>query len=306
MSPSRIGLIGCGQWGANILRDLRTLGAQVHVVDTDAEARARALAGGAGSAGASVEGAPAVDGWVIATPATAHRGSIGSIAATGLPLLCEKPLAASLAEARAIADCVRGPAHLLDVWRYHPAVEALQRIVASGELGAVRGLRSTRANWTSPRTDVDSAWNLLPHELSTYRQVFGRLPEARSALAELEHGSVRSLWSHWSGPAWMASEVSNRSPHRRRELQLHCEHGVAHWSEERAGALELASGSADGRLEASDRRMLPLADEPALLRQLADWLRFLAGGTEPRSDLAYAMQVIERVERACALAGTAA
>ena len=75
----------------------------------------------------------------------------------------------------------RHPLHLMDVWRYHPVVEALAEQVRVQTLGPAQGLRLTRANWTSPRTDVDSVWNLAPHEVSIFREVFGVMPEPQAA-----------------------------------------------------------------------------------------------------------------------------
>jgi len=46
MSP-RVGAVGCGHWGQNIVRDLVALGATVHVADASADGRARAGALGA-------------------------------------------------------------------------------------------------------------------------------------------------------------------------------------------------------------------------------------------------------------------
>ena len=303
-SPApRIGLLGCGLWGSNILRELRGLGAQVLVVDVDESARTRALNEGAVVAVGKPSDLAAVDGWIVATPATLHRPSIAEIAASARPILCEKPLAASLADAHAIAGSVRGPVHVVDVWRYHPAVHLLRELANGGSLGAVRGLRSTRANWTSPRTDVDSAWNLLPHDISIYREVFGVLPEPGAALAELEDGQVRSLWTQWRSNPWMVSEASNRFASRRRELQLHCARGVAFWSEAQAGQVVVHSGAANDRLEAVDRLAHPLSSTSALRGQLSHWLGFLAGGDAPRTDLAHAIEAIGLVERVRALAG---
>jgi predicted dehydrogenase len=296
----RIGLIGCGLWGANILRDLRALGASTFVVDTDASARERALQAGAIRAAADASELSGLDGWIVATPARTHLASIESIAGQGLPILCEKPLATSLLAVGKISALLRSPLHVMDVWRYHPAVECLQRIFGDSELGEVNGLCSTRANWTSPRTDVDTIWNLAPHEISIYRQVFGVYPEPVAAHAELLDGQARSLWSRWGERPWMVSELSNRLPIRRRELRLQCERGVAYFN---GTTLEIANGVADQRLEASERRVVDLGTESALTRQLAAWLGFLAGGTAPRSDLEHATRATALVEQVRALAG---
>lgn len=299
----RVGLIGCGRWGTNILRDLLALGAAVVVVDVDPAARGSALQIGATGVTETVADAFGVDGWIVATPALRHRSCIEAVAISGLPILCEKPLTTSLADADAIAASLSGPLHVVDVWRYHPAVERLRQCVVEGELGAVHGLRSTRANWTSPRVDVDTVWNLAPHEISIYLQVFETYPKPRWAQAECIDGQARSLWSSWGDQPWLISELSNRQPDRRRELRLHAQGGVAVFDGKHPDVLEFASGAADDRLEAVGRRRIPLPGPSALQRQLQHWLGFLAGGSAPRSDFAHARRVIAITAELRSLAG---
>lgn len=297
-----IGLIGCGLWGRNILRDLLMLGAKVSVVETDPHLRDQALQLGATTVAAAPDAE--VDGWIVATPASSHAAVIASIGESAVPILCEKPLCTDLAQAQAITACLRGPLHLMDVWRYHPVVEALRVQVLAETLGPAQGLRLTRANWTSPRTDVDSAWNLAPHEISIFREVFGVMPEPRAALAEWLDDGIRSLWSHWRAPhgPWLVSEVSNRFEQRRRELRLHCARGV--WVSNGVDpVLHGYSGPADSRLETQASQTVQLDTESALQRQLAAWLGFLAGGPAPRSDLAHGIGVIERIVELRRLAG---
>lgn len=297
----RVGLIGCGIWGANILRDLRALGARVVVVDTDPRARARARANGADEVAGSPVGG--VEGWIVASPASTHATVIEAIAASGLPILCEKPLAGSLADAERIQALVRGPLHLSDVWRYHPAVVAMQEMVESRVLGVPQGLRLTRANWTSPRQDIDTLWNLGPHEISTFFQVFGHFPEPRCALADCPDGQVRGLVSLWGGTPWFVSEISNRHAERRREIRLHGETGVARYDVREPTVLEVASGEADPKLEAGERRRIALGSQTALARQLAAWLGYLGGGEPPLSDLEHGVRVMRALADLRRLAG---
>lgn len=298
--PLTIGLLGCGLWGRRILDDLCVLGARVQVVDADANARANAMAGGAAGALPTIPQTDACNGWVIATPASAHLASLRLLAGSGVPLLCEKPLCVDLAQTREIETLGLVDCHMLDVWRYHPAVEKLGELVRSGALGTPRGLRSTRINWTSPRTDIDSLSNLGPHEISIYREVFdGTWPEPASAIFERgAEGTICSAWLHWHGGPWMLSELGNRSPLRKRELRLHGEDAVALWDASSPAALVLARGIADSQLEASERKIIPLDSGMALRRQLQAWLLWLLGdGPPPRTDLADGLHAVASIER---------
>jgi predicted dehydrogenase len=294
-----IGLLGCGIWGRNILRDLVELGAEVHVVETDATARGRAMAGGARLATEHVPPVGSVRGWVIATPATVHEESIAAVLSDGVPLLCEKPLANDAAAAQRIERQVRAAGiacHMVDVWRYHPAVTTLAAIARDGTIGEPLGLVSTRANWTSPRQDVDTLSNLGPHEISLYREILAAEPVPASAFAERLDGRIVSAWIRFEGAAWMQSLLSNRWEIRRRELRLHGSAGIAVYAADRGEHLIVASGPADDRLEAAERRRVELPTTSALRAQLADWLGFLDGGPEPKTSLRLGVQSVEIIE----------
>ena len=100
----RIGLIGCGRWGRNILRDLKVLDVSVTVIDPDPAARMHASANGADAVFDDVRQARDVDGWIVATPSTSHAQVIGDLLPTGIPIFCEKPLTCDPLSARQIVE----------------------------------------------------------------------------------------------------------------------------------------------------------------------------------------------------------
>jgi len=63
-----IGLIGCGAWGTNILRDLIGLNCREPAVDVDSRARSKASANGAAKAFSEMGELPECDGYVMAVP----------------------------------------------------------------------------------------------------------------------------------------------------------------------------------------------------------------------------------------------
>src|SRR5690349_5559755 len=110
MSPLRVGIIGAGAWavGAHIPAFQACDGvALVGICDTDWD-RARAVAADAGipTAHPSVDSmlrAAALDMVSIATPTASHRRAAETCLAAGLHVLCEKPLAYTVEDARALA-----------------------------------------------------------------------------------------------------------------------------------------------------------------------------------------------------------
>ena len=146
-----------------------------------------------------------LDAVYVATPNHAHRGPVAAAAAAGVPVLCEKPMARTLAEAEALAEAVRQAgvtyATAFDQ-RFHPAHQALRRLIADGALGTVTAVRIRYACWTGPdwspdatphdnwRADPDRAGggafiDLAPHGLDLTQTLLGE-PLTRVA-ALLQH-----------------------------------------------------------------------------------------------------------------------
>src|SRR5262245_29859200 len=165
MTRRTIGLVGCGHWGGLVLRDLVALGSRVVVADIDATVRASAEAVGATTT-SDADALPEVDGLIVATPAVTHAEVVTALLPPGVPLLVEKPFTTNTKDAQRLTQQGGSRIFVGHTWRYHPGVQLLGEIARSGEIGRVVGLRSTRTNWTSPRTDVDSVWNLAPHDLT--------------------------------------------------------------------------------------------------------------------------------------------
>ena len=94
-----IGLVGCGHWGANILRDLRALGCDVRVVARSDESVGRAREGGAAAVVPEIGELGAVDGIVACTPIETHAAVIEEALAADVPVFTEKPLCADAGDA---------------------------------------------------------------------------------------------------------------------------------------------------------------------------------------------------------------
>lgn len=81
---------------------------------------------------------PRVDAVLIASPTASHRDLVLAAVAAGKPLLCEKPLAPSLATVEELHRAVSASAGAAQVGfhqRFHPLVVRLRELVTSGELG---------------------------------------------------------------------------------------------------------------------------------------------------------------------------
>lgn len=186
----RLAMLGVGNWGKNVLRNMAALPTvDLRVIcDPSADNVRRALAGYPGTATASdadsVLADPGIDAVAIATPATTHVALAKKALAAGKHVFVEKPMAMSSADAlelqsaAAKAGRVLMVGHLLE---YHPGVDKLKALVDGGELGSLRYLYSQRVNLGVVRKDENAWWSLAPHDVSIALYLIGREPTTVSA-----------------------------------------------------------------------------------------------------------------------------
>lgn len=294
--------IGCGRWGRNILRDLRSLGVEVVVVDPDPAARSHAEQQGATTFERVPQAPAGVSGYVVAAPTSLHADLIDPLLATGLPIYCEKPLTDSLARARDLAKhCPARNLFVMEKWRYHPGVRALREIAVSGELGAVRGLHCTRVQWNHSHRDVDATWILAPHDLSIAQSILGRVPEPRIAVAEGVREAGEGMIAVFGEDPWFVMEISTIREQTRREIRLVCEHGVALIDDPLADHIKVVrTGDPDAPFAPELR---PIPTEMPLLLELKAFVGYLDGGPEPLCGLDEAVASVECITRLRRLAG---
>ena len=293
----RVGLIGCGRWGRLILRDLLTLGAEVHVVSPSAENRRDAVALGAARTVPSVDDLDApVRGFVIASPTSTHAAVMERLLPTGRPMFVEKPMTNDLLAARRLVATAGDRIFVMDKWRYHPGVEALAAAAKSGELGEILAIRSYRLGWGHRHADVDALWILLPHDLAIALEVLGHLPAPAAALTPVP-GRVASdfvavLRDHPEGPQ-VTIEIGTSHPVTRRAVVVVGSRKAAQLADSYDDRITIAEGAPGAAFGAPQDR--PAAGEPPLCRELRVFLDHLRGGPPPRSAAADGLLIVERI-----------
>jgi myo-inositol 2-dehydrogenase / D-chiro-inositol 1-dehydrogenase len=138
----RVALLGAGRIGVMHARLLATIESveELVVADVDA-ARAATIAQEVGARAASVEDAiETADALVIAAATDAHAGLVRRGVARRIPVFCEKPLAADLADSIAVSREVEAAGATVQLGfqrRFDPGYVEARRLVTSGELGTI-------------------------------------------------------------------------------------------------------------------------------------------------------------------------
>lgn len=178
----QVGVIGCGYWGKNLVRNFAELGSLATVCDVDVE-RAQTLASKHGaSACASFpellkrDDIPAV---AIAAPAAQHATLVKQALRAGKDVFVEKPLALKISEGVELAELADASGRILMVGHllmYHPAIRALKRLIREGALGKIEYVYSSRLNFGKLRTEENILWSFAPHDISAILHLLGEDP----------------------------------------------------------------------------------------------------------------------------------
>lgn len=300
----RVGLIGCGNWGRNILRDLLSLGAEVHVAAPTEASRARALALGAARAvSTGAEIGAAIDGYVVATPSITHAAVVETLLASGRPIFVEKPLTTNLAAAQALVAAAGERIFVMDKWRYHPGIEALAAMAKSGDLGEILAIRSYRLGWGNSHPDADAAWILMPHDLSIVLEILGHLPAARAAWTPTPGRASSDIIAEFDdgGAPQVTIEVATSHPVILRSVVVVGSRRSAQLGGAYDDRITIADGVPDRERGAPYEKTV--TNEMPLLRELEAFLAHLRGGPPPRSSAGEALMIVERIAAARKMAG---
>jgi predicted dehydrogenase len=180
----RVGQVGLGTWGANLVRNLDDVADLAWICDTSAD-RLQSLARRYPAAQATTDfaeilGDESVEAVVVATPVPTHYELARSALAADKHVFVEKPPAMRAAEMEELVRLaeerarVLMPGHLL---LYHPGVRKLKELVDSGDLGDVLCVYGNRQNLGTIRTNENALWSLGVHDLSVILNLIGEEPE---------------------------------------------------------------------------------------------------------------------------------
>jgi len=342
----RVGIIGCGGMGLHHADEVRKLDLVDEVVCCDLAEAARRQAEAKGyktlaSVEELLETHPAAV--IVVTAPAAHAACIKPCFERGVPVLTEKPLAATLAESRelvALGESHAVPFQVGFELRYCGMTRGMKEIVDSGAIGEPRHMSLVQISGSKAKPGYMSRertggifYEKLCHQIDIYRYWFGE-PEAVIAMAPPivhEHYGVEdhvlSCLKFPGGAAGNITFITSRAANTGGgpDGDSSVDHDVrGHYYEM---ILTCAGGSASfdawtGRLEVvrfnhrEDRKselvdsidVLPRWGEPgyAIAEQDGDFLRRVAAGEPPQfgaSDALKSMEWVDRAERSLALGG---
>jgi predicted dehydrogenase len=183
--PILVGVVGCGYWGPNLVRNFKGLSnCNLKAMCDTSEARLAHLRG----LYSDVEGVTdyehllngvGLDAVVVATPVKHHYSLAKASLLAGKHTLIEKPMASNAAECEELIEIAERKGLVLMVghtFLYSAPVRKIVEIAQAGDLGEIRYINSRRLNLGLFQKDINVAWDLAPHDISIILHILGEPP----------------------------------------------------------------------------------------------------------------------------------
>ncbi len=320
----KLGVIGLGHWGPNHVRVFSQCpGAEVRVCADLSEDRRRHLSKFypamrmTADAGEVIR-ATDLDAVVIATPAMTHFAVAKAALLAGKHVLLEKPMCASLEEARELLALRQKAGTVLmhgHVFLYNRGIQYVKESISHGDFGKIQYLDATRTNLGPIRTDVNVIQDLAAHEFAIFDYLFGGLPNWISAsgsrLLGTPYEDVAFLSIEYGDGVLAHVHVSWLHPQKIRSMTIVGDKRMVVWEDKDAEPVRIYDkGVAEEpfydsfgefhqlRLRDADIVIPKLSVGEPLRLQAESFLSLVRGGSQPAGQAEAGLRVMQCLEAA--------
>ncbi len=198
----RIGVIGYGYWGPNIVRNLQKLDSTRTEMICDRSPAAQARARKAYPSVRIVSDAneilrsPDIDAVAVITPVWTHHELTKAALENGKHVFIEKPFTSNSAQAQELIELAarKNLTIMVDhTFLFTGAVRKIRELTESGALGDLYYYDSLRVNLGLFQHDVSVIWDLAPHDLAIMDYIITGDPEAIVATGEKHLNGVEDV-----------------------------------------------------------------------------------------------------------------
>jgi predicted dehydrogenase len=193
-----IGVIGCGYWGPNLIRNINNSNSAnlVWVCDLNSD-RLDAITKQYPHVKKTSDfnellSDDQLDAVVIATPVHSHHFIALECLRYGKHVLLEKPIANSAEEAEELIAIAKENSLTLmcdHTYCYSSPVKKIRELIKNNTLGDILYFDSVRINLGLFQQDINVAWDLAPHDLSILFSIFDEYPLSLSATGACHSGN---------------------------------------------------------------------------------------------------------------------
>ncbi len=228
-----VGVVGCGYWGPNLIRNFRSLPdcgmksicdvsedrlrhLKSLYPDVQGETKYEKLLGDSG-----------LDAIAIATSVKHHFPMAKASLEAGKHTFIEKPMAASVAQCEELVALAKKQGLVLMVghtFLFSPPVRRIKELVDKGDIGDIRYISARRLNLGLFQKDINVAWDLAPHDISIILYIMAETPHRINCVgaAHVTPGieDVTAMHLHFTDEKTATIQSSWLDPKKVREMTI--------------------------------------------------------------------------------------
>jgi len=239
----RIGVIGYGYWGTNIVRNFhRCPGSRVEMVCDKNPQMLQRLNQTYPDINTTndcmdIFNSVDIDAVAVVTPVWAHYELAKRALANGKHVFVEKPFTCNVSQADELIDLAetKGLQIMVDhTFLYTDSVRKIRNFIDNGTLGKLYYYDSTRVNLGLFQHDINVLWDLAPHDLSIMDYLIDAKAEAISATGQKHlngHEDVAYLTVYFSNKVIAHINVNWLSPVKIRTTLIGGESKMLVWND---------------------------------------------------------------------------
>ena len=176
-----IALIGCGNWGKNIARNLYEMGSLACVYDTNIKLSEKlSYDYSLPTLGLhKIFKDQNINAIVIASPAVTHKAIAIEALNNDKDVFIEKPFCLSLPDAQKLSELATNKNRILMVGHllnYHNAFIKMKDLINNGKIGALQNIRANRLALGAIRSEESVIYDLSAHDISMILSIVNELP----------------------------------------------------------------------------------------------------------------------------------
>lgn len=239
----KVGVIGAGNWGKNLVRNFSELGVLAAVAEADSALRGELLDLYSGTEiqedyHSLIEN-PAIDAIAIATPAPTHFKIARQAIEAGKDVFVEKPMTLTSSDAARLVDLADKHDRILMVGHlllYQPAIQRIKKMLEEAFLGKLFSIHQRRLKLGRARYVENVTWSFGVHDIAVLLYLVDESPQHvfASGHCGLQETVEDDVYVHMTFPSGVKAHLHNSWlwPVNRRNLTIVGEKGMLVYDEE--------------------------------------------------------------------------
>ena len=233
----KLGLIGGGYWGKNLIREFNNCQALHTICDINEEAlksyNEKYPNVKTTKNWNDIINNPEIDSVCVALPAELHFKFAKEALENNKNVYVEKPITLEVKEADELVKIAKEKNKILMVGHllhYHPAVIKIKEIIKSGKIGKIKNIIANRLSHGIFRTHENVLWSFAPHDISVILSLIGKMPKTISCFGnDLITKSIQDITNSiltFDDHEYVNINVNWLSPYKEQKMTIVGEKGM--------------------------------------------------------------------------------